>query len=143
MKQQYVPAKILMGIVSLTHIVTGLSGVLPPFPIWIAMAFYGATKLDLNPQFEHILQMYGAYMVAVGILAAFATWNPLRNKAIIYGVSILLFIRVIQRLFFFEQANEVFGISAWFYWVQTAIFLAFAVLLILFRPKASELAKGS
>ena len=39
------------------------------------------------------------------------------------------------------QANEVFGITVWFYWTQTAIFLAFAVLLILFRPKAGELAK--
>jgi hypothetical protein len=142
MKQQHLPARVLMGIVSLTHIVTGLVGIIPPIPIAIALAFYGATKLDITPQFEHILQMYGAYMFGIGILAAFATWNPLRNKAIIYGVSILLFVRVVQRLFFFQQANEAFGISAWFYWVQTAIFLAFAVLLILFRPKANELPKG-
>jgi len=100
MKQRYIPAKILLGLVSVTHIVTSLAGIIPPIPIAVAMAFYGASRLDLNPQIEHILQMYGAYMFAVGIQAAFAIWNPLKNKAIIYGISILLFVRVVQRLFF-------------------------------------------
>lgn len=138
MKQRHLLIRILLGIVSATHIVIGFVGMVPPIPIAVAMAFYGATKLDINPQFEHILQMYGAYMFAIGILAAFAAWNPLRNKAIIYGVSLLFFVRVLQRLFFFEQANEVFGISSAYYWAQTAIFLAIAVFLILFRPKAIE-----
>ena len=141
MKSQYLSIRVLLGLVSATHMVMGVVGMVPAIERAVGMAFYGATKLDMNPQFEHILQMYGAYMFAVGLLGAFAASNPLRNKAIIYGVSILLFLRVIQRLFFFEQANEVFGISFAYYWAQTAVFLACAVLLILLMPKANEPAK--
>ena len=138
MKQKHLILRILLGSVSLTHIVIGLVGIIPPIPLALALAFYGAANLDVNPQFEHILQMYGAYMFAIGVMAAFATWNPIRNRAIIYGISILLFVRVLQRLIFSEQANEVFGISFAYYWGQTAFFLALAVVLMLLRPKENE-----
>jgi hypothetical protein len=142
MKQQHLLLRILLGIASVTHIVMGIVGIIPPIPIAVDMAFYGATKLELSPQFEHILQMYGAYMFAWGIMAAFAAWNPVKNKVIIYGLSILLLVRGLQRLFFFAQANEAFGISAWYYWAQTALFLATAVIVFMLRPKDRELTKA-
>jgi hypothetical protein len=77
-------------------------------------------------------------MLTVGLLAAFAVWKPARNTFVIYGVSFLLFIRVVQRLFFAGDAADVFGISPAWYWVQTAVFFAIAVALILLRPKTGE-----
>ena len=142
MKQRYIPVKIVLGIVSITHVVIGIVGMIPPIPIGIALAFYGATDLDISIQFKHVLQMYGAYMFTIGIMAALAAWNPLKNKAIIYGICILFFVRVLQRLFFFQEADETFGISAPYYWIQTAVFLLIALFLILFRPKGNDIIKS-
>jgi len=136
MKQTFF--RIILGLVSLAHILIGLGGVIPAVPTsWLAGILYGAS-LTVTPQIEHIVQMWGAYMLTVGLIAAFAVWQPAKNTFIIYGVSFLLFVRVIQRLFFAGQASEVFGISLIWYWVQTVVFFAIPVALILLRPKAIE-----
>ncbi len=142
MKQPYLILRILLLGVAATHLAVGTVGMLPAIPLSVGMAFYGATKVDMNPQFQHVLQMYGAYMFAIGIMAVFAFWNPVKNKAIIYGVILLLLVRVVQRLFFFEQANAVFGISTTYYWLQTTWFVILAACLFLLRPKTSEQAEG-
>ena len=136
MKQTFF--RIILGLVSLAHILIGLGGVIPAIPTsWLANVVYGAS-LTLTPQIEHIVQMFGAYMLTVGLLAALAVWKPTNNKFVIYGISFLLLVRVLQRLFFAGHSFEVFGISPVWYWVQTAVFLAIPVCLILLRPKTSE-----
>ena len=137
MKKRYLPLRIILGGVSLAHISIGITGVIPVIPLDIAIRFYGAS-LTVTPQIEHITEMFGAYMLTVGLLAAFAVRDPVKNMFVIYGVSFLLFVRVIQRLFYAGQAFEVFAISPAWYWVQTVFFLAIAVSLILFRPKVSK-----
>lgn len=138
MRQPYLPLRIILGLVALAHILIGLGGIIPVVPTnWLANILYGAS-LTVTPQIEHIVQMWGAYMLTVGLIATFAVWQPAKNTFIIYGVSFLLFVRVIQRLFFAGQAFDVFGISAVWYWVQTVVFLAIPVALILLRPKAIE-----
>ena len=137
MKRSYVPLRIVLGLVAAAHIIIGIIGVIPAIPASIAVVFYGAA-LTLNPQVEHILQMFGAYMLTVGLLGAFALRDPVKNKSIVYGVSFLLFLRVLQRILFAGQAYSVFGISPGYYWAQTAVFFALAVCLVLLRPKTSK-----
>lgn len=137
MKKRYLPVRIILGAVALGHILIGITGVIPAIPLDIAVRFYGAS-LTVTPQIEHITQMFGAYMLTVGLLAVFAVRDPVKNTFVIYGISFLLFVRVLQRLFFAGQAFEVFGISPVWYWVQTGVFLAIPLALILLRPKASE-----
>ena len=138
MKKRYLTLRIILGGVALAHILIGLAGVIPAIPLSrVASIVYGAS-LTVTPQIEHITQMFGAYMLTVGLLTAFAVWKPVKNTFVIYGVSFLLLVRVLQRLFFAGQAESVFGISPVWYWVQTGIFLAIPLALILLRPKASE-----
>ena len=138
MNPPYLPLRIILGLVALAHILIGLGGVIPAVPVeWLASIVYGAS-LTVSPQIEHIIQMWGAYMLTVGLLAAFAVWQPAKNTFVIYGVSFLLFVRVIQRLFFADDAESVFEISLIWYWVQTAVFLAIPICLILLRPRANE-----
>lgn len=142
MKQPYLLLRIILGITGLSQMVIGLIGLIPAIPVSIVLMFYGATTLQINPQVTHILQMFGVYMASVGLLCFFAVWDPVKNKSIIYGISLLLVVRFIQRITFAGQAYEVFGISPAYYWVQTIVFLATAVALILLRPKASDPAKA-
>ena len=138
MKKPYLLLRIILGGAALANIVVGLAGIIPAIPLDIAVRYYGASLTVLTPQIEHICQMFGAFMLTVGLLTVFAIWKPVKNIFIIYGVSFLLFVRFIQRLAFAGQAEAVFGISPVWYWVQTAAFFAFGVSLILLRPKASE-----
>ena len=138
MRQPYIPLRIILGGVALAHVLIGLGGVIPAIPVsGVVKVVYGAA-LTVTPQIEHIVQMFGAYMLTVGLLAAIAAWQPAKSTFIIYGVSFLLLVRVIQRLFFAGQAESVFGISPVWYWVQTVVFFVIPVCLILLRPRASK-----
>lgn len=136
MKKSYLPIRIVVGLVAVAHILIGLIGVIPAIPIKLVLMMYGAA-LQITPQLAHIIQMFGAYMLTIGVLGAFAIWNPVKNTMIIYGVSFLLFLRVIQRIVFAGQASAVFGISPGYYWGQTVCFFALALALVLLVPKES------
>lgn len=137
MKTAYLPIRVTLGLVAIAHIIIGLIGVIPIIPREIILIFYGAT-LQITPQIEHIIQMFGAYMLTVGVLGLYAIWNPAGSRGIIYCLVFLLIVRVIQRLFFFGQAEAVFGISPVYYWGQTALFFIMAVALFCFRPTKTE-----
>ena len=133
MKTSYLPIRIVLGLVAIAHIIIGLIGVIPIVPREIILTFYGAA-LQITPQIEHIIQMFGAYMLTVGALGVYAFWNPAGNRGIIHCLIFLLLVRVIQRLFFFGQAEAVFDISPGYYWGQTVLFFIVAVALFWFRP---------
>jgi hypothetical protein len=141
MKKSNLAIKIVVGLVAAAHIIIGLIGVIPWIPINIVLMFYGAA-LQINPQIAHIIQMFGAYMLTIGFLGIYAILDPVKNINIIYGVSFLLFLRVIQRLVFAGQAHAIFGISPGYYWGQTVCFLVLAILLLVFKPKAVEMSKA-
>ena len=141
MRNPYIPIKVVLGLVAAAHIIIGLIGVIPAIPINIVLMFYGAA-LQINPQIAHIIQMFGAYMLTIGILGVLAIYDPLKNINIIYGLSFLLLLRVIQRIIFSSQAYSVFSISPGYYWGQTVCFLIMAIALIWLRPRAGEMRKA-
>jgi len=135
MKKSSVALKVMLGLAALSNIVIGLLGVIPAIPVSkVATLFYSAV-LMVNPQVAHITQMFGAYMLTLGILAALAIRNPVQNKFIVYGVVFMLFLRTLQRILFAGQASAVFGIPLGVYWAQTVIYFAVAVSLVILELK--------
>ena len=138
MKPGDLTLRILLGLVALSNIAVGLLGVIPGIDVSkIATLFYSAV-LMVTPQLEHVTQMFGAYMLTLGILAGLAIKDPPQNRFIIYGVVFMLFVRTIQRIFFAAEAYSVFGIPGTVYWIQTVIFFAVAIALILLRPRSHK-----
>lgn len=135
--------KVVLGVVCLSHLTLGAAGFLAgrnAVTEAVASA-YGAT-LTMTPQLQHVLRMLGAFMIAVGVMSAFALLNPARNRAIINGLAVLLLLRVAQRIVFAQEIQEVFSISSARLWGQTVFFLALAALLFFLRPKAETAAGG-
>ncbi len=130
--------KCVLGLVGVSHIVIGGIGCIPGISIVKLAAIFYKASVTLNPQLEHIIQMFGIYMLIVGILAIFALRDPVRNKPIIYGIIILLLLRVLQRIAFASQVYTVFSIPSGWYWTQTIFFLAIAIALILLCPKSEN-----
>ena len=63
-----------------------------------------------QPQFVYILKPLGAFMFALGVMAAIAARNPLHNKLMIYGFVLLWLIRSLQRLIFWQEIQSAFVI---------------------------------
>ena len=138
MSKSLITLKVLLGLAALSNIVIGLLGVIPAIPVGkVATLFYSAV-LMVSPQLEHITQMFGAYMLTLGILAALAIVNPVKNKFIVYGVVFMLFLRTLQRVIFAGQASLVFEIPVVAYWVQTVVYFAVALLMLMFIIKITR-----
>ena len=121
--------QVTLGLVALGNGVVGLLGVWPGVPVSrVATAFYSAS-LEVDPQTEHITEMFGAYMLTVGILAGIAALRPERYQVITFSIAGMLTLRTVQRIVFASEQSEVFGISGLYYWTQTVVFFAIAVAL--------------
>lgn len=138
MNKSKLALRIVLGMVAVPHTIIGILGVIPAIPISIVLKFYGSSTLTLNPQIEHIIQMFGAYMLTVGILGAFSLRYPIKNRVVVYGISFLLFLRTLQRVLFVEQQFEVFGISPAYYWTQTILFFVLALCLVILTARIDK-----
>ena len=137
-KSSYVLFRLVLLSVSIAHLIIGGIACIPGMPVVkLAEIFYKAS-VTLNPQMEHIMQMFGAYMLTVGILAILASLDPVKNKAITHGIILLLVLRVFQRVAFARQAWTVFRISTGWYWAHTIFFSLIAVVLFLLCPKGES-----
>jgi hypothetical protein len=82
-------------------------------------------------------------MFILGVMAAIAARNPLRNKLMVYGFVLLWLIRSLQRLIFWGEIQDAFAISAGSMISGTIfVFLSGVLLLVLLyfadRPRQSE-----
>jgi hypothetical protein len=139
MKQSYLPVKLVLGLVAAIHLVIGLLGVIPTSPLSIVLVFYGGA-LQFSPQISYLLQIFGAYMLAIGVLCLYPIWDPVKHRSVIHGMIFLLLFRGVQRILSAGQAQTVFGLVPQYYWVQTVLFLAVGLALFWLRPKAAEAA---
>jgi hypothetical protein len=135
MKKSSVIFKLALLSVAASQLIIGVIACIPGTSLSkLAEMFYRAS-LETTPQLEHVAHMFGAYMLVIGVLAVFALCNPAKNIAITHGISILLILRVIQRVIFAKQALQYFEIPVVWYWAQTIFFLAVACILFLLSPK--------
>ena len=109
----------------------------PDFPKLMA-ELYGA-EAQWTAQFSYILKPLGAFMLALGIMAAIAARNPLANGAVIYGFTALFAIRGLQRIVYQNEIQDVFSIAVERNLVAAAIFLFMeGILVMLYRKSVTH-----
>jgi hypothetical protein len=117
------------------HLFVGLSlNLSPTFTQLIARA-YGAT-VDWTPQLVYLAKILGAFMVALGILAALAARDPLRHPIVPLGFVILFALRALQRLIFMREIQAAFGQAPSRLVIQFVIMAGLAVALFLVQRRA-------
>lgn len=128
--------RIVLGGVAGAQVILGLAGFFSGKPaVKVAAIVYGA-KVVLTPQLEYVIRMLGAFMIAIGVMAAFACIDPKRNKKIIDGLIILFTIRVIQRILFANFVMKTFSISLYTHTIETIFFSLIAISLFLLKPRS-------
>jgi hypothetical protein len=121
------------------HILVGLSlNVDLGLREWVGSTLYNAQVDWSDGQFAYIMKPLGAFMIALGIMAAFAARDPLGNRAIIIGFACLFTMRGLQRLLFMNEIESVFAIPASKGMLQMVVMLSMAAgLMLLLRAATS------
>ncbi len=128
---------VLLWTVCAFHIIIGAGiNIFPEFPKLMA-SLYGA-QVEWTAQFQYILKPLGAFMLALGVMAAIAARDPLSNRAIVYGFAVLFVLRALQRLVFQTEIESLFAISVERNLVASVFFFALAVALLLLTRSAQR-----
>jgi hypothetical protein len=101
----------MLWMVCAFHVAVGLSLNLPlGLKEWVGASLYGATVDWSQPQFVYILKPLGAFMMALGVMAAIAARDPLANPGVIQGFVFLFVFRGLQRVLFLREIQDAFAI---------------------------------
>src|SRR5919108_963466 len=113
-----------LWIVCAFHVLIGLSlNVDLGFKEWVGGTLYSAQVDWSDGQFAYILKPLGAFMIALGVMAAMAARDPLGHRSIIIGFAVLFTMRGLQRLVFMNEIESVFAIPASRSLVQMVVML--------------------
>lgn len=127
-----------LWIVCAFHILVGLSlNVDIGLREWVGGTLYNARVDWSDGQFAYIMKPLGAFMIALGVMAAMAARNPLGNRAIIIGFAVLFTMRGLQRLLYMQEIESVFAIPSSRSLVQMVVMLSLALGLVLLLRAAS------
>jgi len=120
------------------HILVGLSlNVDLGLKEWVGGTLYNAQVDWSDGQFAYIMKPLGAFMIALGVMAAMAARDPLGNRPIILGFAVLFTMRGLQRLFFMNEIESVFAIPSSRSLLQMVVMLSLALALVLLLRAAS------
>jgi hypothetical protein len=120
------------------HVLVGLSlNVDLGLKEWVGSSLYNATVDWSDGQFNYIMKPLGAFMIALGVMAAMAARNPLAHRSIIIGFAVLFTMRGLQRLLYMNEIESVFAIPASRSMVQMVVMLALAAGLVFLLRAAS------
>lgn len=119
------------------HVIVGLGlNVSPAFPQLLA-DYYGA-DVNWTPELLYLVKPIGAFMIALGFMAAAAARNPLAHASVIYGFVILFVIRGLQRLVFQGEIGTALSIESGRNMGNAVFFLLMAAALVWLYRSASK-----
>ena len=120
------------------HVLVGLSlNVDLGLKEWVGGTLYNAQVDWSDGQFAYIMKPLGAFMIALGVMAAMAARDPLGNRPIILGFAVLFTMRGLQRLLFMNEIESVFAIPSSRSLLQMVVMLSLALALVLLLRAAS------
>jgi hypothetical protein len=119
-----VTLRVVLLIICVYHLGVGLSSTLAPeSTLRFAQSFYGLDVSDSAAQFTYMLKAMGMYALFTGGLLALALRDPKRYRHIVVAAAVLLLMRAVTRLLFFDLLEQAFGLA----WQQNLINVTFLV----------------
>ena len=139
MKWQITALKVLLVMICVVNLTLGvLAFTSKPLILKAIDTIYGVQLTEIAEHTNYIIKMLGCFLIAISVMAGLAARDPLQNKIVIYGNSIWLALRGIQRITYVERFHQDWGIPYVNLWGQVIIVFAYAIALYLLIPKKSE-----
>ena len=103
-------ARAVLALLATYHLGTGLLALIAPARArGLVVALYAADLRD-DAQMDYVVAMIGAQAVAIGVLAAVATADPARNRAIVGGLALLQLLRAATRVARSRTLRDALGV---------------------------------
>lgn len=110
--------RLVLLVICAYHLGVGVSSTLAPeSTLRFAQSFYGLDVQDSAAQFTYMLKAMGMYALFTGGLLALALRDPKRYRHIVVAAAVLLLMRAVTRLLFFDLLEEAFGLT----WQQNLV----------------------
>ena len=139
MKWQITALKVLLIMICVVNLTLGvLAFISKPLILKAIDMIYSVQLTDIAEHTHYIIKMMGCFLIAISVMAGLAARDPLNNKIVIYGNSIWLALRGIQRITYVERFHQDWGIPYANLWFQVVLVFAYAIALYLLIPKKSE-----
>ncbi len=118
----------VLWVVCASHILIGAGIMLSGTLQQKVAGLYGA-QVDWTPQLIYILRPLGAFMFMLGVVGIAAARDPIRYSVIGYAFVGVLLIRVVQRIIFRGEIEQIFHIGPVRNLTNAISFLVLAVVL--------------
>jgi len=126
--------QLLLWAICVFHVMVGIGLNVSSDFLSVMASYYGAETKKWSPDFVYIVKPLGAFMIAMGILAAKAAMKPLEHRWTVYAFVLLFAMRSMQRFFFRKDLLELFAISPVRNTGNMVFFLGMAIaLLVLYQ----------
>lgn len=125
--------RVLAGIVGIYCILLGLCLNGPHTMIAGLATGFLDYELPEDSSLVFAARMIGVYMGFFGVTMGLVAWNPIRNRALLTVAVVLLVLRAIQRLVYFDELRVAFGISTQKNWGYVTTMVVLAALFLVFR----------
>ena len=139
MKWQIKTLKVLLFMIFIVNLTLGvLAFTSKPLIIKAVDLIYGVELSEIAEHTQYIIKMMGCFLIAISVMAGLAARDPLQNKIVIYGNSIWLALRGIQRVMYVERFHQDWGIPYLNLWGQVIIVFTYAIALYLLIPRKAK-----
>jgi hypothetical protein len=112
MKLWHAIADLNLLVLAADHLITGLAGVFfPKRSAWLYQHLFGA-QFPVDSPVVAVLRPWGALGAFAALAGVLPVWNPVRYRAILYVLLLLLLLRVFMRFSYDSATLQFFGLSS-------------------------------
>jgi len=133
-QNSYMPVRIILWVIAAYHLAAGLVATFFKEQAATLAGLMFGVAITMDGQTELLVRYLGAFGIALGVLAALAALNPVRNQAIIYGLVVYFFMRAFDRIVFASLLAQ-HHVGPMPNGGRAVVIVAFAAALLWFMPR--------
>lgn len=131
----YLLLRLVLLLVCVPPLTYGIAAVISGALVVKITAILSQGAVTLTPELDYLLKPLGLYLLAFGVLMAYAIVDPAKNRPIITWGAIVLFLRAIQRLVLTRELHDLFDIPVGLNLAHVGYLALMGSILLLLRPR--------
>lgn len=129
--------RILLWLTAVYHLVAGVAATIAQEKAVALGAFLFGMSITLTPETALLVRYLGVFGITLGVLAALAACDPVKNRCIVTGMAVYFLVRAFDRVVFYKGMQP-FHVGYMPAWGRIIVILAFATAFIVLGRKLKE-----
>ena len=128
------PLRVVLLIASVIPIVYGMVAIIRGTLIGDVAAVLSRASVTVTAEMDYLLNVLGLYILAFGLLLAYAIRDPLKYRIIITWGGLVFLARAVQRLLLTQELHAMFDVPYGVNLAHVAYLTLLGLTLLLLRP---------